>query len=53
MMFKPENSGQLLYTYAHPLLGADDVSGLSWPLVTAICDEGDGLTLCEIFLIRL
>jgi hypothetical protein len=21
-------------------------SGLSWQLVTAICDKGDGLTLC-------
>jgi hypothetical protein len=23
------------------------VSGLSWQLITAICDEGDGRTLCE------
>jgi hypothetical protein len=29
-----------------PLLGADDASGLSWQLVTTICDEADGLTLC-------
>jgi hypothetical protein len=32
----------------HPLLVADEVSGeSSWQLVTAIPDNGDGLTLCE------
>jgi hypothetical protein len=40
------NLDVLLYTYLHPLLGSDGVSGESWQLVTAICDEGDGLTLC-------
>jgi hypothetical protein len=33
----PENLGRLLYTYLHPLLGADEVSGYSWQLTTAIC----------------
>jgi hypothetical protein len=28
-------------------LEADEVSWLSWQLITAICDEGDGLILCE------
>jgi hypothetical protein len=39
--------GRLLYTNLHPLLEADKVSGQSWQLVTDICDEGEGLTLCE------
>jgi hypothetical protein len=38
--------GGLLYTYLHPPLGADYVSGQSWHLMTGICDEGDSLTLC-------
>jgi hypothetical protein len=43
----PEILGKSLYTYFDPLLGVVDVSGESWQLVTAIHDEGDGLTLCE------
>jgi hypothetical protein len=39
--------GTLLYAYLHPLLGADELSELSWQLVTAIHDEDDGLSLCE------
>ncbi len=35
-----------MYLSTDPLLGADDASGLSWQLVTTICDEADGLTLC-------
>ncbi len=36
----------LLYTDLHLALGVDEVSGTSWELVTAICDEeGAGLTL--------
>jgi len=27
-------------------LGADEVSEQSWQLITAISDDGDGLTLC-------
>jgi hypothetical protein len=30
--------------YSH-LSGADEVAGESWQLLTAICDEGDGLML--------
>jgi hypothetical protein len=33
--------------YTHLLLAADEVSGLSWQLVTAIHDEGEGLTCWE------
>jgi hypothetical protein len=33
--------------YLHPLLGADELSGWSRQLVTAVCDEGDGLSPCE------
>jgi hypothetical protein len=43
----PEIFGKSLCTYFDPLLGVVDVSGESWQLVTAIHDEGDGLTLCE------
>jgi hypothetical protein len=43
----PEIVGGLLYTYLDLLSGADEVSGESWQLVTAIHDEGDGLALCE------
>jgi hypothetical protein len=39
--------GGLLYAYLCPLSGADEVSGESWQLSTAIHNEGDGLTLCE------
>ncbi len=31
----------------HPLLGDDELKGKSRDLVTAIHDEGAGLTLCE------
>jgi hypothetical protein len=41
------NLGGLLCTYPHPPLGADEVRGESWQLVTAIHDEADALTLCE------
>jgi hypothetical protein len=37
----------LLHSYLHPPSGADEVSGYLWQLITAICDYGDGLTLCE------
>jgi len=36
-----------MYTYLHPLSGADKVSKELWQLITAICDKGDGLTLSE------
>ncbi len=36
----------LLFTSLHPQLGADEVSGESWQLITAIHNEGDSLTLC-------
>jgi hypothetical protein len=35
-----------MYLPTDPLLGADQASGFSWQLVTTICDEADGLTLC-------
>ncbi len=35
-----------MYLSTDPLLRADEASGLSWQLVTTICDEADGLTLC-------
>jgi hypothetical protein len=35
----------VLYTHLHLLSGADDFSAQQ--LITAICDVGDGLTLCE------
>lgn len=41
----PEFLGGLLCTYLHPQLGADKVSGWSWLLITAICDESDELTV--------
>ncbi len=43
----PKFLGRLLYAYLHPLLGADELRGSSWQLATAVCDEGDGLSLCE------
>jgi hypothetical protein len=43
----PKILGRLVYTYQHKPSGSDEASGQSWQLVTAICDEGDGLTLCE------
>jgi hypothetical protein len=30
-----------------PNFRTDEVNGQSWQLITAICNEGDGLTLCE------
>jgi hypothetical protein len=33
--------------YLHLQSGADEVSGESWQLITAIHGEDDGLTLCE------
>ncbi len=44
----PEFLGRLLYTYLHPQLGVDKVSGWSWQLITAICDEDDELTVSEL-----
>ncbi len=41
----PEFLGGFLYTYLHPQLGADKVSGWSWQLITAIWYEGDELTV--------
>jgi hypothetical protein len=43
----PKFLGRLLYAYLHPLLGADELSGYSWQLDTAVRDEGEGLSLCE------
>jgi hypothetical protein len=43
----PGTLGGLVYEYLHPQSGADDISGESWQLVTAIHDEGDGLIHCE------
>ncbi len=43
----PKFLGRLLYAYLHLLLGADELSGSSWQLITAVHDEGDGLSLCE------
>jgi hypothetical protein len=43
----PKILGKLLYTYLHPPTGADEVTGESWQLVTAIHDESNGLILCE------
>ncbi len=48
----PEILGRFLYTYLHPLLGAGELSGESWQAVTAIHDEGDGLTLLWLTLIK-
>jgi hypothetical protein len=39
--------GKLLSTYLHPWSRADVVSAQSRALVTASCDEGDGVTLYE------
>jgi hypothetical protein len=38
---------QLSCTYLQAPWGADEVSGESWQLLTAIHDYSDGLTLCE------
>jgi hypothetical protein len=43
----PKFLGRLLYASLHALLGADELSGYSWQLVTAVRDEGDGLSLSE------
>jgi len=43
----PKILGRLVYTYQHRPSRSDEPSGQSWQLVTAICDEGDGQTLCE------
>jgi hypothetical protein len=37
---------RLLHTSPNLLLGADNVSVEYWNLITALHDEGDGLTLC-------
>jgi hypothetical protein len=37
---------RLLYTNLLLSSGADEVSGYSWQLITAIGDRGDGLTIC-------
>jgi hypothetical protein len=37
----------LSVVFSEPLLGADELNGYSWQLVTAVHDEGDGLSLCE------
>jgi hypothetical protein len=37
---------RLLYTNLLLPSGADEVSGYSWQLMTAIGDRGDGLTIC-------
>ncbi len=47
-MFLPKILGGLLHTPLYPLSEADEVHGQSWQLTTAIHDEGDGLTLCEL-----
>jgi hypothetical protein len=38
---------QTIVYLSTPLLGADEVSGEWWQLVTGIDDEADGLVLCE------
>jgi hypothetical protein len=46
--YRKEILGSLLFAYLHPLAVADEVSGQSCHLVTAIHDDGDdGLKLCE------
>jgi hypothetical protein len=37
----------LLYSYPHTPLEANKVSWKKWQLVSAICDEGDGLIFLE------
>ncbi len=37
----------IIYTSLHPLLGADEVSRVSWQLVIAIHSEVDCLILCK------
>jgi hypothetical protein len=39
--------GEQLDTYLHLPLGADEVSGSLRQIITAICNEGAGLTLCD------
>jgi hypothetical protein len=39
--------------YQQPLSGSDEVSGGSWQIVNAICDEGDGLILRYKVMITL
>jgi hypothetical protein len=43
----PEIVHGALDTYLHSPLGADEVGEKPWQLVTAIHDEGDGLTLFD------
>ncbi len=43
----PNILGRLSLTYLHLQSGADEVSGESWQLITAIHGEDDGLTLSE------
>jgi hypothetical protein len=31
-------------------MGADEVSGGHWQLLTAICDKDDGLTFCDLLI---
>ncbi len=46
--YRKEILGRLLFANLHPLAVADEVSGQSCHLVTAIHDDGDdGLILCE------
>jgi hypothetical protein len=40
-------AGRLFYTFLQLPAGADEVSRWSWQLMTAIHDEGDGLTLSD------
>jgi hypothetical protein len=39
--------GKQLDTYLHLPLGADEVSGSLRQIITAICNEGASLTLCD------
>jgi hypothetical protein len=39
--------GLIIVYLSRPLSGADEVSGYSWQLIAAVCDECEGLTLCE------
>jgi hypothetical protein len=36
LLFLPINLTRLLFTYLHPLLGSDEISGEEWQVVTAI-----------------
>jgi hypothetical protein len=51
--FLSEIRGRSLYTCLKLLLGADEVNGESWQLVTTLHDDSTGLILLSVTLIRL